>query len=134
MKNLDYKELLFDASAILALIGQEKGYELLEQFYGKLIMSTVNLAEVAKYFVDKHNRPLEEVKKILDDLVDEVIEVNKEIAYLSADLISTIKPYGLSLGDRICIATAITKKIPVITADKIWSKLDIKGLILILAR
>ena len=33
--------------------------------------------------------------------------------------------YGLSLGDRACLATAIQLGLPVYTADKIWAELDL---------
>ncbi len=40
---------------------------------------------------------------------------------------STLK-FGLSLADRVCLALAYIKKLPIITADKQWNKLktDIK--------
>ena len=34
-------------------------------------------------------------------------------------------PLGLSLGDRTCLALALSRKIPAYTADRMWAKLDI---------
>jgi PIN domain nuclease of toxin-antitoxin system len=35
------------------------------------------------------------------------------------------KPYGLSLGDRACLALAIQRNATVYTTDRDWSKLSI---------
>ena len=35
---------------------------------------------------------------------------------------------GLSLGDRACLAVALQLELPVYTADKIWTELDIPNL------
>lgn len=35
----------------------------------------------------------------------------------------TTKEFGLSLGDRACLALAGIKNLPVVTADKQWDKL-----------
>ena len=31
------------------------------------------------------------------------------------------KPYGLSLGDRCCLATALVQNSPALTADRVWA-------------
>jgi len=38
------------------------------------------------------------------------------------------KPYGLSLGDRCCLATALVQKCPVLTADRVWAGVKVRGL------
>ncbi|WP_395476404.1 hypothetical protein [Rickettsia endosymbiont of Pantilius tunicatus] len=40
---------------------------------------------------------------------------------------SYTKQYGLSLGDRACIATGIYHNIAIYTTDKIWAELKIKN-------
>lgn len=34
---------------------------------------------------------------------------------------------GLGLGDRACLATARMEECPVLTADRIWTQLDLEG-------
>jgi len=34
-------------------------------------------------------------------------------------------PFGLSLGDRACLATGLIEKMPVMTADQVWKKLPL---------
>jgi PIN domain nuclease of toxin-antitoxin system len=44
-------------------------------------------------------------------------------ARLVGDLVAQTRPLGLSLGDRACLALALSLKAPVYTADKSWKKL-----------
>jgi len=53
-----------------------------------------------------------------------VIDCSKEIALIAAE-ITHPKNMFLSLGDRICLATAISKKCPILTADSSWEKLKL---------
>ncbi len=41
-------------------------------------------------------------------------------AFKAGELRSLSKQFGLSLGDRACLATAYIEAIPVWTADRIW--------------
>jgi ribonuclease VapC len=36
-----------------------------------------------------------------------------------------LPPYGLSLGDRACLALALTRGEPAVTADRQWAQLDL---------
>jgi ribonuclease VapC len=38
-------------------------------------------------------------------------------------------PRGLSVGDRACIALAQRLRLPAITAEREWTRLDIAGLV-----
>jgi len=46
-------------------------------------------------------------------------------AVITAKLRPLTKPLGLSLGDRTCLALAIDRECPVMTADRNWAKLNI---------
>ena len=59
--------------------------------------------------------------------VEEIISFDIDQAVLAASLKKHTKQFGLSLGDRACIALGIIRKCPIYTADKAWSKLKIKG-------
>ncbi len=54
-----------------------------------------------------------------------VEDFNIEQTIIAGSFISATKDYGLSLGDRACLALAKYKNIPVLTADKTWSKLNL---------
>lgn len=46
-------------------------------------------------------------------------------ARLAAELRSITRSFGLSLGDRACLALAIDRKATVYTTDRIWKKLEL---------
>jgi ribonuclease VapC len=46
-------------------------------------------------------------------------------AELTASLRQLTRTYGLSLGDRACLALSLRLQCPVLTVDQFWSKLDI---------
>jgi PIN domain nuclease of toxin-antitoxin system len=49
----------------------------------------------------------------------------REQARIAGDLIATTEKYGLSLGDRSCLALAITLKAPVYTTEQLWRNLKV---------
>ncbi len=53
------------------------------------------------------------------------ISYSQEHIFIAANLRKVTKSLGLSLGDRACLALAITKKLTVLTADKAWEKLNV---------
>lgn len=116
--------IVLDASALIAAIFEEKGSEEVEPYLPHAIMSTVNLAEVSSYMIER-GIDSNDVSKMLKDLGIDLIPYDETQAFLTAKLRTKTKSKGLSLGDRACLALAITKNIPVLTADKAWKGLEI---------
>jgi PIN domain nuclease of toxin-antitoxin system len=48
-----------------------------------------------------------------------------EQARIAGDLITKTEKHGLSLGDRSCLALAITLKAPVYTTEQAWRNLKV---------
>ena len=48
-----------------------------------------------------------------------------EHADKAGELWQVSAPFGLSLGDRACLATGLIENMPVMTADKAWQKLPL---------
>lgn len=124
----DNKHIILDASALIALIEEEKGCEVIEELLPYAIMSSVNIAEVARFFVLQSGLVIDKVQEVIDHLVPNTIPFDNKYAYITADMVPQTKSFGLSLGDRACLALAITTGYPVYTADKIWEKLKIESL------
>lgn len=123
--------ILLDASALLAYMFKETGHEVVADYLDNCYISSVNLLEVASRFT-RDQLPAEPVLKLIDQLGITVIPFeNKHIA-VTATLAACGKQFGLSLADRICLATAQIMDIPVLTADKVWQDagLDIELVIL----
>lgn len=113
---------MLDSSAILAVVNLEKGAETVEPLLSDSLVSSVNVAEVLTKLVEK-GVSLEDA---LDDFLKlglEVIEFDAKQAAKVAELRPLTKHLGLSLGDRCCLALAILKDLPAVTADKNWSNL-----------
>jgi PIN domain nuclease of toxin-antitoxin system len=49
----------------------------------------------------------------------------REQARIAGNLITTTGQYGLSLGDRACLALAIALKAPVYTTEQLWTNLKV---------
>lgn len=121
------KDVVLDASALIALFKKEKGAEVIEKYLPRAIMSAVNFSEVISVLANA-GIDEEEAKILTTDVLKEIIPLDIEQAYLVAKLRPITKKYGLSLGDRSCLALAQIKKTTVITADKIWNNLQLNGI------
>jgi ribonuclease VapC len=118
------KAIILDASALIALIYQENGGHLVEKNLPNVEISAINLAEVASFLIKK-GLAIEEAASLLNDLSIPTIPFDETQAFLTAQLINKTAQYGLSLGDRACLALAILKSQAVLTADKIWRGLHL---------
>jgi len=128
-------KVILDASALLALINNEKGADKVEALMGNIIMSSVNVTEVASKVYDLlGNNNEEQCNLSIEPFVHSIIDFDKSLCYMAASLKNQTKHKGLSLGDRACIATALQLDLPVYTADKTWAELDIPNLKLKLIR
>ena len=121
-------KIVLDASSVIALINREKGCEIVEKYLEEAIISTVNFAEVISVVnreLFKSEADRIEGLKLITDTLPQIIDFDINQAIISGELDSITKKYGLSLGDRECLALAKYKNIPVLTADKTWSKLNL---------
>jgi PIN domain nuclease of toxin-antitoxin system len=121
-------QIVLDASSVIALINREKGCEIVEKYLDEAIISTVNFAEVIavvnrELFKTEADRA--EGLKLITDTLPQIIDFDVNQAIMSASFDAITRKYGLSLGDRACLALAKYKNIPVLTADKAWSKLNL---------
>lgn len=121
-----YKAII-DASALLAFLKDESFalYDL-ESILPKSLISSVNACEVATVML-RLGIPYETIESLIDETVGQIIPFNKEHYLLAANLYNNTKQYGLSLGDRACLALAQQTNLPVYTADQIWSKLQLEN-------
>ncbi len=118
-------EVVLDASAILAIVFQERGGEkLTAEILKDAVISTVNLAEVQSKLIKKGYQP-EEAWEDAFSLINSAEPFTSEQARIAGDLITTTEKYGLSLGDRSCLALAIALKAPVYTTEQTWRNLKL---------
>ena len=120
-------KVILDSSALLALIKNEPGSAIIEQLLGHVVMSSINIAEVATILLNA-NVTLDECQSCILPFVTYVIPFNQDHAFQAAVLRNLTRHKGLSLGDRACLALGIIMHCPIYTADKVWADLDIDGL------
>jgi PIN domain nuclease of toxin-antitoxin system len=116
--------IVFDSSILIAILKQESGFELAEKSLNEALISTVNLAEVATYLA-RNSVPADTIREALATFPIQVVPFEENHALIAGCLYVSCRHLGLSLGDRACLALAKSKKLPVLTADKAWSNLDI---------
>ncbi len=114
---------VLDASAILAFLNLEAGSDRVAAVSGKKIVSTVNLSEVLGKLVDL-GMPEKEIQQILAYLKCDIRAFSPEDAMMTARLHSLNRSLSLSFGDLACLALAKKLQLPVLTADRSWSKLN----------
>jgi len=118
-------EVVLDASAMLALLNHEQGAEnLTADIIERSVASAVNLAEVQTKLV-KHRGNSELCWLDALSSVNSVEPYTRDQAKIAGDLIVSTEKYGLSLGDRCCLALAISLNSPVYTAERIWKSLNV---------
>jgi ribonuclease VapC len=116
--------IALDASALLAFLLRERGHERVRELLEGACMSTVNFSEVLGRFA----RAGQDVGLIAEKLLAtpiELVEFSAEHAVIAAALAPATQAEGLSLGDRACLALARERRIPAITADRAWRRLDL---------
>lgn len=119
--------VVFDASAILALLRNENGAEIVSSHIGDGLISAVNLQEVVKELV-RRGISLNASLEMLDALHLDVRAHDRQGAIAAAALYSETHKHGCGLGDRTCMALAIAEKLPALTADKVWERVEAAGL------
>jgi ribonuclease VapC len=116
-------EVVLDASAIVAILEREPGYEKLTlEILSRAVASAVNVAEVQTVLVNRGMAPGEAWRNACSPL-REVADFTAEQARIAGTLVNQTRPLGLSLGDRACLALGIRLGAPIYTADRVWKKL-----------
>ena len=115
---------VLDSSAILAVIFQEPGAEKVSDLLNGGLLSTVNLAEVHTVLALR-GVPPGRIRGRVEEMGCEVCLFIEEQAHLTGELVAKTRAYGLSLGDRACLALALDRKATVYTADRNWKNLGL---------
>ena len=119
--------VILDASALLALIQEETGAEIIKPLLKFSVMSAVNVTETLSV-LQRTNISPEEGLTLITDIVTTIVPFDLEQAEQVAKLHPLVQPQGLSLADRACIALAIKLQIPIYTADRIWDELKLDNI------
>lgn len=122
---------VLDASAILAVLNGEPGEKKVIPVLAESAVSAVNLTEIGAKLLEAGLDEASAQIAVSVLGIGEIVDFNEELAWEAAKLRPLTKQYGLSLGDRACLALAIYLGVPAFTADKEWSKLQLCKVVVI---
>jgi ribonuclease VapC len=117
-------EIVLDASALMAVLREESGSEAVEPVLAEAVIGAVNLSEVYAKLAER-GMPDEAIWATVGALDLPVVGFDEEMARLTAGLRPATRRLGLSFGDRACLALGRKLKLPVLTADRAWSRVDV---------
>ena len=115
---------VLDSSAVLAVFFNEPGGEVVAPILRGALLSTVNMAEVHTRMIDRGAQS-QQAWSWIEGLQCDICFFTDEQARVAAELRPITRPFGLSLGDRACLALAIDRKATVYTTDRVWKSLPL---------
>ncbi len=115
---------VIDASALLALLQDEPGGDRVAEALPDAVISAVNIAEVVTKLCDKGFQP-DQARDTLEMLSLNVVDFDLAQAVAVGALRRTTRAFGLSLGDRACLALAARSGASAMTTDRAWAQLEI---------
>jgi PIN domain nuclease of toxin-antitoxin system len=125
---------VLDASALLALLKDEPGGDLVRPLVATAVMSTINLAEVVGHYA-RNGVSHQRIVEILRPLPIDYSAPDAMLAYEVGLLLPLTRAAGLSLGDRACLALARRLALPALTAERRWADVaDAAGVEVVLIR
>jgi PIN domain nuclease of toxin-antitoxin system len=112
--------VVLDSSALLARLLNEPGRDLVAQAIASdAAMSSVNLAEVMTILVRDGLSPAE-AERALARLPVTIHPLDDVLALQAGAMFAVTRKFGLSLGDRACLALAQRENLAVLTGDRTW--------------
>lgn len=118
--------VVLDASALLVLLFNETGAEIVAARMASAVIGAVNLSEVVAKLADR-GMPDAAISATFGEFDLDVRAFDAEQARMAGAMRGPTKAFGLSLGDRACLALAHQLQAVAFTADRAWSGLGLDG-------
>lgn len=115
---------VIDASVLLAVFNSEPHHPEVLSLFDNAAITTFNLAEAVNSVLIKKGGNEDILWNFLGNFVQTHIPLDDDLSIAALKLTKVSKPYGLSLGDRYCLALGQILNVPVYTADKVWKELE----------
>ena len=117
-------EAVLDASALIAFLRKERGGEKVAEVLTRSCISAVNHAETLSKLVE-YGKAVDEVAYQIERLQIPIIPFDAGQARIVGSLWKATRPVGLSLGDRACLALALSRNAPAWTTERKWETVDV---------
>ncbi len=118
--------VVLDSSALLAFCFDEAGSDAVARALEEAVprMTATNVAECVSKLVQR-GWHADEVETLLRELEVSVVAEDLSLGVIAGELHARTRPFGVSLGDALCLAAALRDRLPVLTADRAWGQLDL---------
>lgn len=115
---------VFDTSAVLALMLDEPGGDVVIANLSGGMISAVNVVEVLSR-LSEGGMNIDAADAAFGQLGLEIMNFDHTLALEAARMRLPTRSRGLSLGDRACLALALRENVPAMTADRQWDGVDV---------
>jgi ribonuclease VapC len=111
---------VLDTSAVLAILFRETGQDVVRSaLHEGALLSTVNFAEAVTRLV-RDGMAADRAAAAITALPIGLRDLDAQLATDAGALFIQTRPFGLSLGDRACLALARHEGVPALTGDRVW--------------
>ena len=110
---------VLDSSAVIAAVRGEPGGDIVRNI-GQVWVSAVNFAELVHVMARLGYDP-----SVLEGAPLDIQPLDQAAALDTGLMLNRNRAHGLSLGDCACLALAKRMGLPAVTADGVWSELDL---------
>lgn len=117
--------VVHDASSLLAVAFREPGGEVARAALRGSLVSSINWSEVIQK-VQARGKDTKQLAQLYIGLGVTIVPFGLETAERTASLYSETRAYGLSLGDRACLALGLETSREVYTADTRWTEISLE--------
>jgi ribonuclease VapC len=111
---------ILDASAVLAVLRREPGWDVVEKVITESVVSAINAGEVVQRQL-RLGISRATTERLMAELELPILPVDPSLAMDAAELRHAIPRAGLSQADCICLALAKRLNVTAMTADRAWA-------------
>ncbi|HXM56404.1 MAG TPA: type II toxin-antitoxin system VapC family toxin [Candidatus Dormibacteraeota bacterium] len=116
---------VLDASAVLAVLHEEAGADVVVPLMDGAVMSSVNWSEVVQKAVARRVHFQAPMRREVEAVGVRIVPFGADDAEQSAEVWRLAPRAGLSLGDRACLALARGMGGVAVTAERAWAELSL---------
>ena len=111
--------IILDSSAVLAVLRDETGANVVLESLPDGVICAINLGEVVQVQI-REGKTREQAAAVINALQIPVVDVDADLAIYAAELRMKVLKQGISQADSICLALAKREGAVALTGDRKW--------------